>query len=384
MSVSEFTTVQIPLINPNEPEAILAQIHVVEGQKVKQGDILCTLETTKSTADVESEADGYVLGLKVQEGGSVNAGDILCYLASDPEWTPPEKEPSFSGLTSDHAGSPSSDPDIPTGMRITQPALRLARSHGLDLSQLPVDRLITESLVRAMMEEGKPGPEWPAPASAFDPTAIIIYGGGGHGKALIDLLRVLNAYRIIGILDDGLEPGNVIMGVPVLGGQDQLLQLYDRGVRQAINAVGGVGNVAVRILIFQRLLEAGFVCPPVIHPTAFVETSAVLSSGVQVMPHAYVGSQARLGFGTIVNTGAIISHDCHLEDFVNISPGAMLAGEVRVGAGSLVGMGATINLGVQIGAGSRIGNGSTVIKDVPDKGLVRAGTIWPAGQRRAP
>ena len=45
--------------------------------------------------------------------------------------------------------------------------------------------------------------------------------------------------------------------------------------------------------------------------------------------------EARLGFGVIANTGAVISHDCVLGDYTNISPGALLAGEVHTGAGTL-------------------------------------------------
>ncbi|MBP1702324.1 MAG: hypothetical protein H6Q38_1431, partial [Chloroflexi bacterium] len=73
-----------------------------------------------------------------------------------------------------------------------------------------------------------------------------------------------------------------------------------------------------------------------------------------------------------------ISHDCQLGDYVNIAPGAILAGEVNIEAGALVGMGVTVNLRVKVGAGARIGNGATVKSDVPEKGIVRAGTIWPA------
>ena len=119
---------------------------------------------------------------------------------------------------------------------------------------------------------------------------------------------------------------------------------YQQGVRLAVNAVGGIGDVAVRIKIFQRIAQAGFACPAVVHPTAFVEASAQLSPGVQVFPHAYVGSDVRVGFGSIINTGAIVSHDCILGDYTNLSPGAILAGAVQVGSGALIGMGATINL----------------------------------------
>ena len=167
------------------------------------------------------------------------------------------------------------------------------------------------------------------------------------------------------------------MRLPVLGGCEALAGLYAQGVRLAVNAVGVIGNVAVRIKVFGKLAEAGFNCPAIVHPTAFVEASALLSAGVQVFPHAYIGSEARVGFGGIVNTGAIISHDCDLGEVVNISPGAILAGEVQVGARVLVGMGATINLQARIGPGARIGNGATVKSDVPENGVVRAGGVWP-------
>jgi acetyltransferase EpsM len=232
-------------------------------------------------------------------------------------------------------------------------------------------------MVRSLLVEPARELENAAKMGDMDIGAIIVYGGGGHGKALIDLLRALHIYRIAGIIDDGMSAGESIMGVPVLGGDELLAGLYAKGIRQAVNAVGGIGNSAVRIKVFQNLAEAGFSCPAVVHPAAYVENSASLAPGVQVFARAYVGSEARLGFGVIINTGAIISHDCVLENFVNISPGALLAGEVQIGAASLVGMGATINLRVSVGAGARIGNGATVKEDVPAKGIVRAGTTWP-------
>jgi sugar O-acyltransferase (sialic acid O-acetyltransferase NeuD family) len=214
-----------------------------------------------------------------------------------------------------------------------------------------------------------------------DPPAVIIYGGGGHGKALIDLVRLLRSYRIVGIIDDGLardDPHRQIMGLPLLGGAEALPGLYAQGIRLAVNAVGGIGDITVRIQVFQRLAEAGFSFPTVIHPASVVEPSALLSSGAQVFPLAYVGSEASIGFGAIINTGAIVSHDCVVGDYANLSPGAILAGEVQVGEGALVGMGVTINLRTRIGRGARIGNSAVVKSDVPENGVVRAGTTWPA------
>jgi acetyltransferase EpsM len=368
--------VQIPLLNPNEPEAMLAAVHVTEGQHVDLGQPICTLETTKSTAEVAAEAGGYIRGLRFGAGETVQAGEVLCYLAGSADWEPPQDWKPSSQSEGTHPADGGTPTQIPAGLRISKAALSLARQEKVNLDTLPIGPMVTEKMVRTLIEKTG-APAFQRTSSEFDPTAIIVYGGGGHGKSLIDLLRTLGTYQILGVVDDGRPKGELILGLPVLGDGQVLAELYSQGVRMAVNAVGGIGNVAVRIKVFQRLAADGFACPAVVHPTAFIEPSARLSPGVQVLPHAYVGSDVHVGFGTIVNTGAIVSHDCQLGDFVNISPGAILAGEVEVGEAALVGMGVTINLQAKIGAGARIGNSATVKSDVPEKGVVRAGSIWP-------
>lgn len=364
MSVS--TPITIPLINPNEPEALLAALHVAPGQHVISGEKLCTLETTKSTLELTADNTGYIVGLAFRTGQTVQAGDILGYLAESPDWTPPALPITVSDVQ--HFRT--------EGLRISQAALLLAEQHNVDLAHLSNEVFVTEKMVQEMIDLSNQT-EPMLQAYQYDSTAIIIYGGGGHGKALIDLLRIIATYSIAGIVDDGIPTGSSIMGVPVLGGSRILEKLIEQGVHLAANAVGGIGNIKSRIKVFERLSQAGFICPTLVHPTAFVEPSAILSEGVQVMPHAYVGSEAHVGFGTIINTGAIVSHDCKLGDYANLSPGAILAGEVTVGTATLVGMGVTVNLRVNIGSHTRIGNGATIKQDVPMDAVVRSGTIWP-------
>jgi len=58
------------------------------------------------------------------------------------------------------------------------------------------------------------------------------------------------------------------------------------------------------------------------------------------MPGAVAIAVAPIGQGTVINTGAIVEHECEVGDFPHIAPGAVLAGYVNVGEGSLVGIGA--------------------------------------------
>ncbi len=357
--------VKVPLVNPNEVEATLAALHVQPGQPVEAGQLLATLETTKAASDVHAEVAGYVLGLQARQGQVLRAGEVLCYLAETPDAPIPQPV-----VPDDQAQA---QRELPEGVRITAPALELARSRGLALEQLPRGVWITEERVRELLAAGTPGA-----IAELDPGAIVIYGGGGHGKSLIELVQAMGGYRLAGVIDDAVPAGGEVLGLPVLGGAAALSGLYAQGVRQAVNAVGGIGNIASRVQVFERLTAAGFSCPKVIHPTAFVEASAEIADGAQIFPHAYVGSSAKIGFGAIVNTGAIVSHDVELGDYSNVSPGAMLAGAVRIGERCLIGMGVTVNLEVHIGDGARVGNGATVKADVPAGGVVHAGAVWPA------
>lgn len=213
--------------------------------------------------------------------------------------------------------------------------------------------------------------------SGFKPNSLIVYGGGGHGKTIIDLIRALGTYQLEGIIDDGLVPGSLILDVPVLGGSQLLPQLVERGLRKAVNAVGAIGHADTRVQIFDQLAKAGFQFPALIHPTAFVEPSAKIEDGVQILAKSYVSSAAVIGFGTVINAGVVVSHDCILGKCVNLSPGAMLAGGVVLDDRVQVGMAATINIDIKVGAGCVIGNGATVKADVPAGTRVKAGTIWP-------
>jgi len=360
--MSALFPVLVPLVNTNEVDSLLATLAVKEGQLVQAGEVMAVFETTKSTFELLAERKGYVLGLHFHVGDTLQAGARLCYLADSVDAVLPKEE-----IEDKQPEKPTS----PEGLRITQPALALAQELGVDLGQLPQGSLITEKLIREMFS---------AATAKLDPTALVIYGGGGHAKALIELIRAEGKYRVAGILDDHQPEGTQLLGVPVLGGGDYLIRLKAQGIGLCINAVGGIGDITPRLRIYEKIKAVGLKVPSVVHPRSFIEESAELKEGQQVFFNCYVGSDVRVGYGCILNTGAILSHDCILGDYVNISPGAILAGAVQVGERTLIGMGVTINLGVKVGCGVRIGNSAVVKADVPDGAIIRAGAIWPPVQ----
>jgi UDP-3-O-[3-hydroxymyristoyl] glucosamine N-acyltransferase len=75
----------------------------------------------------------------------------------------------------------------------------------------------------------------------------------------------------------------------------------------------------------------------------------------------------------VVNTGAIVEHDCRIGSWTHLAPGSVLGGEVKVGERSLVGIGAQVLPGVEICDDAIIGGGATVVRPIADPGTY-AGT----------
>lgn len=366
--------VLVPLLNANEPEARLVEIHVKDGQAVRKGDLLFTIETTKAASDVEAPGDGFVR-LMAQQGDTLVVGAVLAYLTETAdEPLPQDGKHSVAQPESSAVTEQSSQPAV----RITKPARALAEMLGIDLATLPADRLVTEAVVRQIAAARREGAVSAEAVQATPVTSeILLYGAGGHAKAVLEMLQAIGVFRVAGIVDDNPAlRGTSVLGVPVLGTREVLPALRERGVVLAANGVGGIINIDVRVRLFDLLRAHGFAFPILRHPRATVEPSAVLEEGVQVFANAYIGSSAVLREKCMVNTGAIVSHDCEIGPYAHIAPGCLLAGHVQVGARALVGMGVTTIIGLKIGEGARVGNGAVLLADVPPRQIVPAGKVW--------
>jgi sugar O-acyltransferase (sialic acid O-acetyltransferase NeuD family) len=352
--------IKVPLLNANEPEARLVGVHVKDRQAVEKGAILFTIETTKAAADIEAPESGFVR-IVAEENATLAVGDLIAYITANSDEALPEK-----------SSAPVASPSALANLRITKPARLLAESLGVDLASLPADKLITEALIREFSQSNEPQ----FTNLPIHDSPILIYGGGGHAKAVMEMIRASGKYSIVGIVDDGIPTGAQVLGIPVLGTRSALAELFTRGVKFAANGVGGIIDIHVRVKLFELLESHGFSLPAITHPRATIEPSAEIGAGAQVFAHAYVGSAAVIQPKAMINTGAIISHDCVIGSFTHIAPGALLAGHVHVGGRALIGMGVTVAIGVTIGEGARIGNGAVILADVPAHALVPVNKTW--------
>lgn len=201
---------------------------------------------------------------------------------------------------------------------------------------------------------------------------IVLLGGGGHAKVLIDLINTSGQFEISGILDTQLEIGTKILNVPVLGDDDLLPGLYSKGIKNVCIAIGSVKDTTGRRILFEKVKKIGFLVPYLLHPQAIIVSKNVhFSEGVQIMAGVIVQTDSLFKENTIINTGAIIEHNCSIGSHVHICPGAIISGGCTVGDGTFIGAGATIIHEIDIGKCVTVAAGAVVVKDVPDRSMVK-------------
>lgn len=187
---------------------------------------------------------------------------------------------------------------------------------------------------------------------------VIVIGGGGHAKVVIDCIQCAGD-TVVGILDDGMEVSSTILGIPVLGKVSDYVRYSD------CSFIIAIGGNEVRRAISEKLDVTWHTA---IHPSAVVSKYAVIGEGSMILANAVANPGATIGRHCILNTACVVEHDNHIDDFVHISPRAALAGNVSVGSLTQVGIGAAVRQGISICGGCLIGAGAAVVKNIKEKG----------------
>jgi UDP-perosamine 4-acetyltransferase len=192
---------------------------------------------------------------------------------------------------------------------------------------------------------------------------VIVIGGGGHARVVIDALLAQGA-EILGVCDPALpaaQPGP--FGLEVLG-DDEAVSAHAPGAVKLANGLGAPGATRRRREVFEAFAARGYRFVTVVHPSAVIGREVELGEGAQVMAGVVVQTGARIGRNAILNTGCRIDHDCRIGDHAHIAPGAVLSGVITVEDEVFIGAGASVIQGMRIGHGAIIGAGTVVVRDV--------------------
>lgn len=193
---------------------------------------------------------------------------------------------------------------------------------------------------------------------------ILLIGGGGHAKSIIDSLRTNKEMQIVGILDRKEKIGEVINGIKIIGTDQDLTDYYHQGIKYAFISIGSIGVPKQRKKVYEQIKKIGYSCPNIIDHTAILSSKVRLGEGNYIGKGAIINAEAVVGSHCIINTGCIVEHDCRIENFVHLATGSILCGGVQIGEGAHVGAHSTIIQYKKIGSNSLIGAGSVVVSDI--------------------
>jgi len=165
---------------------------------------------------------------------------------------------------------------------------------------------------------------------------VVLAGGGGHCKAVIDVIEKEGSYAIAGILDDREKVGKTVLGYEIVGTDRDIPTLADQGYHFLVT-VGQISSPNIRIGIFEEIKRHRGRFATVVSPLAYVSPHAKIGRGSVIMHHALVNAGAVIGDNSIVNSKAIVEHDVIVEEHCHISTGAILNGGTLVKSGTFFG-----------------------------------------------
>ena len=163
-----------------------------EGDSVAKGEPLLEIETDKAVVEIESPAGGILAGVKSHEGAVVPVGEIIAWIVAPGEQPPTSSAAaSPSGRTKTEQpkisarGAASASSTAPSSINISPKARRLAKEHGLDITQIrgtgPEGSITTEDVLAAKESASS------TPAADSKPVTTL----PGGGAALSSIARLM-------------------------------------------------------------------------------------------------------------------------------------------------------------------------------------------------
>ena len=187
---------------------------------------------------------------------------------------------------------------------------------------------------------------------------MIIAGAGGHALEVLDILiqqQILHP----AVYGEKINP-HWPSAFPAFSQLDQVSEWLASNP----SFVLGLGAPEYRRKLYGEFTKRGGIHHPLRGALSVLSPTAV-ADAADLMSGTFVGAQAKLGIGVLVNAGAQVHHEVEVGDFSVINPRAVLLGACKVGSDCFIGAQATVLPGVRIGDRAIIGAGTVIIRDVP-------------------
>lgn len=197
---------------------------------------------------------------------------------------------------------------------------------------------------------------------------IAIIGGGGFGREVQWLIDRINsqekAWNLIGYIDDSIKAGTLINGIPVLGGVDLLLNCTEN-----LAVTCAIGSSATRKRVMERVMfNKNISFPNSIDPSVLISDRLKLGQGTIICAGSIITVNITIKDFVIINLDCTVGHDAVLESYVTMYPSVNISGNVILEEAVEMGTGSQIIQGKRIIRNSIVGAGAVVVNDLTEPG----------------
>lgn len=197
---------------------------------------------------------------------------------------------------------------------------------------------------------------------------LVLFGGGGHAKSVIDVITSGNEFVIHGIIDVKEKVGTKVCGFPINGTEEDIFD-FDFDNLAFHVSIGHILSNEARLRIYSKLKKKKAYMPPIISKKAHVSKFAEIGQGSFVGHHAVINAGAVIGENTIINTGAIVEHDSIIGNHTHISTQTTVNADCYVGDHCFLSSHVVMNRGLKINNNILVYSGSLITKSFSESNL---------------
>ena len=197
---------------------------------------------------------------------------------------------------------------------------------------------------------------------------IAIIGSGDLGQLIAYHCKADKQAVVVGFFDDFKSKSDVVDSIPVLGGGDDILTLFNENIFDELILAIGYKHFDFRASMFEKF-QGKIPFAKLIHSSCFVDASCKIEEGVCLLPGSTLDRNVIIQSNVLINVGCTIAHDSNIGAHSFLSPSVAVAGFVKIGSRCNIGINATIIDNVSITNNTQIGGGTVVISNLEKEGL---------------
>jgi len=192
---------------------------------------------------------------------------------------------------------------------------------------------------------------------------VVIIGSGEHAGVVYET-ALKAGWIVVGYVNPKSdEVFERRFSIQYLGNDDSIEILVEK--YENWKFISAIGNNKTRAGIVNKISLPDEYWAVIVHPTAVVSDYSEIGVGTVVFSRCIIQTGAKIAKHVILNSGAVVEHDCIVSDFVHVAPGAVTGGGVEIGAFSFLGLGSRVRDHINIAEKCTVGAGSVVVRDVP-------------------